>query len=82
MEEGIKICPTSEDYKYSPDFAPITRGDPMEDTLCTIEILRTDEGYMAKVHTSFGRYMEYRNADFENLMQELYEDLYEEFEGV
>jgi len=54
----------------------------MEDTLCTIEILRYEEGYMAKVQTSFGRYMEYKNSDFESLMQQLYEDLYEEFEGV
>lgn len=54
----------------------------MEDTLCTIEIVRYEEGYMAKVQTSFGRYMEYKNSDFESLMQQLYEDLYEEFEGV
>ncbi len=60
----------------------ITRGESMEDTLCTVEILRDEDGYVAKVQTSFGRFMEYKNADFESLMQQLYEDLYEEFEGA
>jgi len=52
----------------------------LEETLCSIEIVKDGEGYKAKVQTSLGRYVEYRNDDFENLLQQVYEDIQEEIE--
>ncbi|MFO7792770.1 MAG: hypothetical protein R6W73_07310 [Candidatus Saliniplasma sp.] len=52
----------------------------MEETLCSIEIVKDGKGYKAKVQTSLGRYVEYHNEDFENLLQQVYEDIQEEIE--
>ncbi|MFW5904115.1 MAG: hypothetical protein ACOC89_00490 [Candidatus Saliniplasma sp.] len=52
----------------------------LEETLCSIEIVKDGKGYKAKVQTSLGRYVEYRNEDFENLLQQVYEDIQEEIE--
>ncbi len=50
----------------------------MEETLCSIEIVKENSSYKAKVQTSLGRYVEYENNDFENLLQQVYEDIHEE----
>lgn len=52
----------------------------MEETLCSIEIVKDNSSYKAKVQTSMGRYVEYQNNDFENLLQQVYEDIQEEIE--
>ncbi len=50
----------------------------MEETLCTIEIEKGSNTFKAKVQTGSGRYLEYENEDFENLLQQVYEDVEEE----
>lgn len=52
----------------------------MDESLCTVEILKGTKGFKAKVQTSFGRYVEYENTDFEDLLNQVYEDLQEEFD--
>ena len=52
----------------------------MEETLCSIEIVKDNSTFKAKVQTSLGRYIEYKNDDFENLLQQVYEDIQEEME--
>jgi len=52
----------------------------LEETLCSIEIVKDGNGFKAKVQTSLGRYVEYHNEDFENLLQQVYEDIQEEIE--
>lgn len=53
----------------------------MEETLCSIEITKENASYKAKVQTSHSRYVEYENDDFENLLQQVYEDIQEEVEA-
>lgn len=50
----------------------------MEETLCTIEIVKDNDSFKAKVQSGSGRYVEYENEDFENLLQQVYEDIEEE----
>lgn len=52
----------------------------MEETLCSIEIVKENSSFKAKVQSSVGRYVEYENSDFENLLQQVYEDINEEIE--
>lgn len=54
----------------------------MEETLCSIEIVRENDSFKAKVQSGMGRYVEYTNSDFENLLQQVYEDLHEEIEDT
>ena len=50
----------------------------MEETICTIEIVKDNNSFKAKVQSGLGRYVEYENQDFENLLQQVYEDIHEE----
>ncbi len=50
----------------------------MEETLCSIEIVKENSSYKAKIQSGVGRYVEYENEDFENLLQQVYEDIQEE----
>lgn len=54
----------------------------MEETLCSIEIVKENESFRAKVQSGVGRYIEYENDDFENLLQQVYEDIQEEIENT
>ncbi len=54
----------------------------MEETLCTIEIIRNDSSFLAKIQTGLGRYVEYENPLLENLLQQVYEDIQEEIENT
>ncbi len=54
----------------------------MEETLCSIEILKVDSSFRAKIQIMSGRYVEYENKDFENLLQQVYEDIQEEIENT
>ncbi|MEF8832286.1 MAG: hypothetical protein V5A66_02070 [Candidatus Thermoplasmatota archaeon] len=50
----------------------------MEETLASIEIIKENDSYKAKIQSGLGRYVEYENEDFENLLQQVYEDIQEE----
>lgn len=50
--------------------------------MCSIEIVKENQSYKAKVQTGLGRYVEYQHQDFENLLQQVYEDIQEELETV
>lgn len=52
----------------------------MEETLCSIEIMKDNNLFKAKVQSGSGRYVEYENEDFENLLQQVYDDIREEIE--
>jgi len=54
-------------------------GNTEEESLVSIEIVRSNGSYKAKIQRSgMGRYVEYENDDFENLLQQVYEDVQEE----
>lgn len=57
---------------------PVIRGAWMEETLASIEIIKDNDSYKAKIQSGLGRYVEYENEDFENLLQQVYEDIQEE----
>ncbi|MFP4051829.1 MAG: hypothetical protein ACLFVB_08835 [Thermoplasmata archaeon] len=50
----------------------------MEETLCSIEIVKDNNSFKAKVQSGSGRYVEYENEDFETLLHQVYEDIEEE----
>lgn len=52
----------------------------MEETICSIEIIKSEEEFTAKLQSELGRYVEYENEDFENLMETVYEDIQMEIE--
>ncbi len=52
----------------------------MDETLCTIEVLRRNEKYIARVHSQLGGFREYRGEDFEEILEQFVLDLQEEFE--
>ncbi len=54
----------------------------MEEPLCSIEIVKDKESYRAKIQVGLGRYVEYENSDFENLIHQVYEDIQEEIENT
>ncbi|GEM_PF-2030005 len=53
-------------------------GTREEETLVSIEIVKGNGRYTAKIQSGLGRYVEYENDDFENLLQQVYEDIQEE----
>lgn len=69
-------------YIYGPLIPPLYEVNWMEETLCSIEIVKENDAFKAKVQSEMGRYVEYTNSDFENLLQQVYEDLHEEIEGT
>ncbi len=54
----------------------------MEEILCSIEIVKEEKAYRAKIQVGLGRYVEYENTDFESLIHQVYEDIQEEIENT
>jgi hypothetical protein len=53
---------------------------PMEESLCSIEISRSANQFVARVQTELGGLREYRSRTFEEILEQLVIDLQEEFE--
>jgi len=54
---------------------------PMEESLCSIEISRSANQFVARVQTELGGLREYRSRTFEEILEQLVIDLQEEFES-
>jgi hypothetical protein len=52
----------------------------MEETLCSIEILKISELYVARIQTGLGDIRELRSSTFEDILRQVALDLQEEFE--
>jgi len=52
----------------------------MEESLCSIEIIRSANQFVARVQTELGGLREYRSRTFEEILEQLVIDLQEEFE--
>lgn len=52
----------------------------MEELLCSIEIVKENNEYVAKFQSDLGSGRECRSADLENLLGMLFEDILEEFD--
>lgn len=52
----------------------------MEESLCSIEILKSAESFMAKIQTDLGGVREVRSNTFEGVLEQVVLDLQEEFD--
>jgi hypothetical protein len=52
----------------------------MEESLCSIEILKSANVYLARVQTDLGGLREYRSPTFEEVLEQVVLDLQEEFD--
>ncbi len=60
---------------------PTLTGVDMIEPLCNITISKNDGDFMAKVQTELGGLREYAGESFEELLEQLFLDLQEEFES-
>ena len=54
----------------------------MDESLCSIEIVKRGKGFVAKVQTQLGGQREFRGNAFEDMLEQLVMELQEEFAGV
>ncbi len=54
----------------------------MEEVLCSIEIIKENNGFVAKIQSDLGGIREYRSSYFEDVLDQLVIDLQEEFESI
>ena len=54
----------------------------MDESLCSIEILRRGKGYVAKLQTEMGGEREIKGKEFEDVMRQLSDELMEEFGSI
>ena len=53
----------------------------MEESLCTVEFLKSASTYLAKVQSDLGGLREYRGPVLEDVLEQVIIDLQEEFES-
>ncbi|MCI0497216.1 MAG: hypothetical protein L0Z54_02850 [Thermoplasmata archaeon] len=52
----------------------------MDEHMCGIELLRREDTFVARVGTQLGGKREYKSKNFENLLEQIFFDLREEFQ--
>lgn len=50
-----------------------------EETLCSIEILKENNTFIARIESSVGGNREYKSTNFENILEQFVIDLQEDF---
>lgn len=53
-----------------------------EEVLCNVEIAKDNRTFIIKIQSDFGGVREYRSKDFEEVLEQLMQDLQEEFETL
>ncbi len=53
----------------------LVRWNPMEEDVCSIEIIKQNDILRAKVKLDNGRYEEYENENMEYLLEMIYDDI-------
>lgn len=53
----------------------------MEESLVSIEILKSSNSFVARVQSELGGMREYRSSSFEEVLEQVVMDLQEEFES-
>lgn len=53
----------------------------MEESLCSVEFLKSANMYVARVQSELGGVREYRSSTFEEVLEQVIIDLQEEFES-
>jgi hypothetical protein len=54
----------------------------MEEVLCSIEIIKENNDFVAKIQSDLGGSREYRSQLFEDVLEQFVMDLQEEFESM
>ncbi len=57
-------------------------GDLLEEDLCHVQITKDEKYFVAKVQTSLGGYREYRGKTIDKVLEQMIDDLQEEFDSV
>ncbi|AGI47053.1 hypothetical protein TALC_00038 [Thermoplasmatales archaeon BRNA1] len=52
----------------------------MEEHLCNVEIVKDNNNFVARIQSDFGGTREYKSNNFEEVLEQLYSDLQEEFD--
>ena len=58
----------------------MNKDDYMEESLCSIEILKSADSYLARIQTELGGVREVRSSTFEGVLEQVVLDLQEEFD--
>ncbi|MBR2255347.1 MAG: hypothetical protein IJ856_06020 [Candidatus Methanomethylophilaceae archaeon] len=53
----------------------------MEEILCNVELVKENNDFVAKIQSDLGGVREYRSTQFEEILEQLMQDLQEEFES-
>ncbi|MFT0898875.1 hypothetical protein [Candidatus Methanoprimaticola sp. MG2] len=53
-----------------------------EEVLCNVELVKDNNDYLAKIQSDLGGVREYRSSNFEEVLEQLVQDLQEEFETL
>ena len=56
------------------------RGEIMEESLCSIEILKSADSFLARIQTDLGGVREVKSTTFEGVLEQVVLDLQEEFD--
>jgi hypothetical protein len=54
----------------------------MEEVLCSIEITKENNDFVAKIQSDLGGNREYRSRSYEDIIEQFVADLQEEFESM
>ena len=54
----------------------------MEEELCTIEILKDNNDFIARIRSEMGGVRDYRSPSFEDVLEQFLMDIQEEFESM
>ena len=54
----------------------------MEEVLCNVELVKENNEFVIKIQSDLGGVWEYRSTSFEEVLEQLVQDLQEEFETL
>ncbi|MBR4504408.1 MAG: hypothetical protein IKP20_05505 [Candidatus Methanomethylophilaceae archaeon] len=52
----------------------------MEEVLCNVELVKENNDFVVKIQSDLGGIREYRSVQFEEVLEQLVQDMQEEFE--
>ncbi|MBR6037615.1 MAG: hypothetical protein IKP53_02480 [Candidatus Methanomethylophilaceae archaeon] len=52
----------------------------MEEVLCNVELVKENNDFVVKIQSDLGGIREYKSSQFEEVLEQLVQDLQEEFE--
>ncbi|MDR0523433.1 MAG: hypothetical protein LBG62_03325 [Candidatus Methanoplasma sp.] len=54
----------------------------MEELLCNVELVKENNDFVARIQSDLGGMREYKSPNFEEVLEQIFTDLQEEFESV